>query len=201
MWAISQRQRAVSALGVLLLHALLLFAFLHFLVKPQNARFSRAERLLEFVISPSKVSAPSPAPASPRRQRTPIRAQPGGEQSGAMPSVAPPVQTPDIRGLGQALLGCAPENLSNLTPEQRSHCPGGFSRPDDSAVTEPPSHVKDPVRRAAEMRARNTPLRIPCTSVIDAPVGGGTAAVPMVNPVCMVEGAVKGFGPLSGLPK
>jgi len=127
-----------------------------------------------------------------------VSSRPGSDQAtrGCIPTEHMP-----IRGLGQALLGCAPENLSNLTPEQRSHCPGGFSRPDDSAVTEPPSHVKDPVRRAAEMRARNTPLRIPCTSVIDAPVGGGTAAVPMVNPVCMVEGAVKGFGPLSGLPK
>lgn len=201
MWAISQRQRAVSALGVLLLHALLLFAFLHFLVRPQGARLPAAERLLEFVISPPKTVAPIPVPAAPRRQRVPVQDQPGGERSGAMPSLAPPAPAPDIRGLGQALLGCAPENLSNLTPEQRAHCHGGFSRPDDTAVIEPPSHVKDPARRAAEMAARTAPLRIPCTSVIDAPAGGGTAAVPMVNPVCMVEGAVKGFGPLSGLPK
>ena len=68
-------------------------------------------------------------------------------------------------------------------------------------MIEPPSHVKDPLRRAAEMKARNAPLRIPCTSVIDAPVGGGTAAVPMADPFCLVGGAIKGFGPLSGLSK
>ena len=118
-----------------------------------------------------------------------------------MPSLAPPALTPDIRGLGQALLGCAPENLANLTPAQRAHCPGGFSRPADTAVVEPSSHVKDPLRRVAEMRARNTQARVPCTSVIDAPVGGGTAAVPMADPFCLVEGVVKGFGPLSGLSK
>lgn len=202
MSAIGQRQRAVSALAVLLLHALLLFALLHFLVRPQDASLPVAERILEFVISPPKVVAPTPVPpAAPRRQRIPVQALPGGEQSGAMPSLAPPVPTPDIRGLGQALLGCAPENLSNLTPEQRAHCHSGFSRPDETAVIEPPSHVKDPARRAAEMAARNAKVRVPCTSVIDAPVGGGTAAVPMVDPACLIGGAVKGFGPLNGLSK
>jgi hypothetical protein len=200
MPATSQSQRAISALLVLLLHALLLFAFLQFLVKPQNARIPNPKRLLELMISMPRVTPP-PTPAAPARQRAPVRVQPGGEHSGAMPSLAPPVETPDIRGLGQALLGCAPENLVNLTAEQRAHCHSGFSRPDDSAVVEPSSHVKDPLRRAAEMKARSAPLRIPCTSVIDAPVGGGTAAVPMLDPSCAIEGAIKGFGPLSGLSK
>ncbi len=200
MTSASQPQRAISALLVLLLHALLLLALLQFLVKPQSAGLSKPERLLELMISMPKVAPPPPTPAAPARQRAPVRVQPGGEHSGAMPSLAPPVLTPDIRGLGQALLGCAPENLANLTAEQRTHCPG-FSRPDDSAVIEPRSHVKDTLRRAAEMKARNTPLRIPCTSVIDAPVGGGTAAVPMADPFCVVEGAIKGFGPLNGLSK
>jgi hypothetical protein len=200
MSALSQSQRAISALLVLLLHALLLFAFLQFLVKPQSAGIPNPERLLELMISMPKVAAPPP-PAAPARQQAPARVQSGGEQSGGMPSLAPPAVTPDIRGLGQALLGCAPENLVNLTPEQRTRCHAGFSRPDDSAMVEPPSHVKDPLRRAAEMKARNTPLRIPCTSVIDAPVGGGTAAAPMADPFCVVEGAIKGFGPLNGLSK
>ena len=199
MPAASQSQRAISALLVLLLHALLLFALLQFLVKPQP-RLPIAERVLEFVIPMPKPSAP-PSRAAPARQRAPARVQPGGERSGAMPSLAPPVETPDIRGLGQALFGCAPENRANLTAEQRAHCPGGFSRPDDSAVLEPPSHVKDPVRRAAEMKARNAPLRVPCTSIANAPVGGGTAAVPMADPVCLMGGAIKGFGPLTGLSK
>jgi hypothetical protein len=198
MPATSQSQRAISALLVLLLHALLLFAFLQFLVKPQGAGIANPERLLELMISMPRVSAP---PAAPARQRAPVRVHPGGEQSGGMPSLAPPALTPDIRGLGEALLGCAPENLVNLTPEQRTRCHSGFSRPDNSAVVEPPSHVKDPLRRAAEMKARSTPLRIPCTSVIDAPVGGGTAAVPMADPFCVVGGVIKGFGPLNGLSK
>jgi hypothetical protein len=98
------------------------------------------------------------------------------------------------------LLGCAPENLSNLTVEQRSHCPG-FSGRDDSDVIESPSHVNDPVRRAAEMRARNKLLRIPCTSITQAQTGGGTATVPMTDPFCVLGGIIKGFGPLNGLSK
>lgn len=199
MPATSQSQRAISALLVLLLHALLLLAFLQFLVKPQGAGIPNPERLLELMISMPRVSPPPP-PAAPVRQRAPVRLQPGGERSGAMPSLAPPAPTPDIRGLGQALLGCAPENLANLTPEQRTHCPG-LSRPDDSAVLEPPSHVKDPLRRAAEMKAKGALLRVPCTSVIDAPAGGGTAAVAMADPFCVLGGAIKGFGPLNGLSK
>lgn len=201
MQAPSQQQRAVSALAVLLLHALLLLALLQFLVKPQGARLPGAEHLLEFVISPPKVSPPMPVPDRPRQRQAPVRAQPGGERSGAMPSLAPPVPAPDLSGLGQALFGCAPENLASLTPDQRAHCPGGFSRPDDSAVMEPSSHVKDPVRRAAEMRARNAPARVPCTSIVAAPVGGGTVAAPMVDPVCVLRGASEGFSPLNGLSK
>jgi hypothetical protein len=196
----SSQQRAISALLVLLLHAVLLFAFLQYLVKPQSAGLPNPERLLELMIRMPRVSAPVP-PAAPARQRTPVRVQPSGEQSGGMPSPAPPALTPDIRGFGQALLACAPENLVNLTPTQRAHCPGGFSAPGESAVAEPPSHVKDPLRRAAEMKARSMPLRIPCATVIDAPVGGGTAAVPMVDPSCALDGALRGFGPLSGLSK
>lgn len=201
MQAPSQQQRAVSALAVLLLHVLLLFALLHFLVKPQSARLPSAERLLEFIISTPKISPPTPMPDRPRQRQAPVRAQPGGEPSDAMPSLAPPASTPDISGFGQALLGCAPENLASLSPDQRAHCPGGFSRPDDSAVIEPSSHVKDPVRRAAEMRARNGAVRVPCTSIINAPVSGGTAAVPMVDPVCAMRGAAQGFDPLNGLSK
>src|SRR3954462_6563376 len=170
----SQPQRVISALLVLLLHVLLLLAFLQFLVKPQGPRLPNPERLLEFVIRMTTNPPPAPAPASRRQQRVPARRLPSEDTAGPLPSLTAPIETPDIRGLGQALLGCAPENLSNLTAEQRSHCPGGISRPADGALMEPPSHVKDPLRRAAEMAAKNAPLRIPCTSVAKAAASGGS---------------------------
>jgi hypothetical protein len=193
--------RAVSLLLVALLHALLLFAILHFMVVAPKVPVVRApETLLEMIINTAK----NPAPVSlttPRSRRAPTLPRRGGVTSGAMPSYAPPVAPPDITGLGQALFGCAPENLTNLTPDQRAHCTNGFTRPDDNALLQPKSHVKDPLRREAEMRAKNTPLRFPCTGVAKVEgMGGGTAA-PMVDPICIIGGLINGFRPLNGLDK
>ncbi len=104
-----------------------------------------------------------------------------------------------LREFGRALFGCAPENLPSLTPQQRAHCPA-MARPDASAVIEPPSHVKDPARRAAEMAAKNTPGRIPCSFIMSAPAPfGATTPAPAVDPVCVLGGLLHGFKPLSGL--
>lgn len=189
--------RATSLLLVLLLHALLLLALLRLMIPPQTIA-THPERLLEMIIDTSR----APAPIAP--QQKPAPPQRGGAPSGATPSFVPPfapsTQAPDIRGLGQAILGCAPENLSNLTPEQRAHCPNVFTRPDDSAVLEPRSHVKDPARRAAEMAAKNTPGHVPCTYIAADSVQRQVA--PALDLVCIADGLFgKGFAPLNGLPK
>jgi hypothetical protein len=192
-------RRMLSLALVLVLHALLFFAFLHFMVTPHTAGKAVSERLLEMIISTTRPRTPAPAlapsksrPALPHRESTP---------SSTMPSYAPPAAAPDMTGLGQALFGCAPENIPNLTPDQRAHCTNGLTRPDDSLVIEPKSHVQDPVRREAEMRTKNTPGRIPCTSVAKVGALGGSTAAPMVNPLCVLGGLINGFGPLNGLDK
>jgi hypothetical protein len=191
--------RTLSFLLVLLLHALLLFAFLHFLVTRKATVSSAPEHLLEMIIR----TAPKPVAASaPRARPARVSPQRGGVTSGAVPSYAPPVAPPDITGLGQALFGCAPENMTNLTPDQRAHCSNGFTRPDDNALAEPKSHVQDPARREAEMRTKNTPGRVPCTSLTEVVTSpGGATMVPMVDPVCAMDGLVNGFRPLNGLDK
>jgi hypothetical protein len=195
----SPPQRLLSLALVALLHALLFFAFLHFLVTPRTAGKAVPERLLEMIISTTKKPVPASAPPA---QRAPVLPRRGGVTSGVMPSYAPPVAPPDVTGLGQALFGCAPENIPNLTPDQRAHCTNGFTRPDDSTLVEPKSHVQDPARREAEMRTKNTPGRLPCTSVTEVQgMAGGSAIVPMVNPVCAIGGLLNGFGPLNGLDK
>jgi hypothetical protein len=193
--------RLLSLLLVALLHALLLFAILHFMVVTPRATVATApEHLLELIINTAKKPAPVSLSA-PRSRRAPISPKAGGVTSGAMPSYTPPVAPPDITGLGQALFGCAPENLTNLTPDQRAHCTNGFTRPDDSALVEPKSHVKDPLRREAEMRARNTPGRVPCTGVAKVAGPSGSNAAPMLDPICIIGGLINGFGPLNGLDK
>jgi hypothetical protein len=193
--------RALSLLLVALLHALLLFAILHFMVVTPRLAGARApEQLLEMIIDTAKKPAPVKS-RSTRSRPAPSRPRPGGVTSGAMPSYAPQVSPPDVTGLGQALFGCAPENLTNLTPDQRAHCTNGFTRPDDNALVEPKSHVKDPLRREAEMRAKNTPGRVPCTYVTSAPAPHGSAPAPMVDPICALDGLINGFRPLNGLDK
>lgn len=197
--------RTLSFLLVLLLHALLLFAVLHFLVvTPKIGIASAPEHLLELIINTARKPKPAAAPA-PRARHAPSPPKSGGVFSGAMPSYTPPVAPPDVTGLGQAIFGCAPENIPNLTPDQRAHCTdamSGFIRPDDHALLEPKSHVKDPARRAAEMRAKNTPGRVPCTSLTEVQTSlAGTTTVPMVDPVCVANGLANGFRPLNGLDK
>jgi len=195
-------QRALSLVLVALLHALLLFAVLHFMVvTPKTAATSAPEHLLEMIINTARKPVPVSAPAV-RSRPAPSLPRPGVEHSGAMPSYAPPVQAPDVTGLGQALFGCAPENLTSLTPDQRAHCTNGFTRPDDNALVEPKSHVQDPARREAEMRTKNTPGRVPCTSLTEVQTSlAGNTMVPLVDPVCAISGLLNGFGPLNGLPK
>lgn len=191
----------LSLLLVALLHALLLFAVLHFLVvMPKRGIASAPERLLEMIINTARPPVPVPK-AVPHTRTAPAVPRPGGEYSGVMPSYAPPVAPPDVSGMGQALFGCAPENIPNLTPDQRAHCSNGFTRPGENALVEPKSHVQDLARREAEMRARNGQARVPCTSLAEVQTFDSSAVVPMVDPVCAASGVVNGFRPLNGLDK
>jgi hypothetical protein len=189
------QRRVSSAVLVALLHGLLLLALLHFLVQSQGR--PGTQPILESFITFNQKATPAEAPPLPAMAVPPR----GGVSSGAAPSLAPAVPAPDVRGLGQSLFGCAPETLANLTPEQRGHCTTGFARPDDSAVIEPPSHVKDPARRAAEMRTRNTPGRVPCSYLTEAPAPHGSTTAAMADPMCVMDGLINGFGPLNGLSK
>jgi hypothetical protein len=86
--------------------------------------------------------------------------------------IAPPITgtTPDIRGLGQALNNCAPENFANLTKEQRAHCP----LPGESLVVRqaPPlmgmkSQVKDEAHWREELARQHSPALLPCMGGLD----------------------------------
>jgi hypothetical protein len=192
--------RMLSLLLVAALHALLLFAFLHFLVTPHSGQKPAPERLLEMIINTTRLPVPVPVPA---RSSKPAPALPhqGSTPLSVIPSYTPPAAAPDVTGLGQALFGCAPENIPNLTPDQRAHCTNTIPRPDDSLVLEPKSHVQDPARREAEMRTKNTPGHIPCAKMISGHAGGGDVPVPGADPICILDGLINGFGPLNGLDK
>jgi hypothetical protein len=187
-------RRFGSGLLVLLLHLLILLALLHMVAAPRRPRGVNSREILLQMIRPTPPQD-STAPPLPRL----IQPSRGDAQSIA-PSLTAPMATPDFRGLGRSLFGCAPEALAGMTPEERSRCPGTFAKPDDTVVTIPQSHVKDPQRRAAEMRARNTPGRIPCSYIaVDRSFG---RAVPAASLDCLADGIFgKGLAPLTGLEK
>jgi hypothetical protein len=187
-------QRAVGLVLVALLHLLLLLSLLTGLVQP--VKRARLVRELTFVLPP----LPKAAPSAPRAGVATAPAhRPAPPPLYVLPQ-APPEAAPDIQSFGHALFGCAPERYAQMTEDQRARCPPQFAMPDPARLTDPPSQVKDPARRAAELAAKNTPGRIPCAVIMSAPVPHGTTAAPAVDPLCVLKGLVDGFGPVSGLP-
>jgi hypothetical protein len=189
-------RRATGLVLVALLHLLLLLAALTGLVQPVTR--ARLVRELTFVLPPLPKAAPSAPGAgvatAPARRPAP---PPLYVLPGAPPS---PEAAPDIQSFGHELFGCAPERYADMTEDQRAHCPQQFAMPDPARLSDPPSQVKDPARRAAELAAKNTPGHIPCAVIMSAPVPHGTTAAPAVDPICVLKGLVDGFGPVSGLP-
>jgi hypothetical protein len=188
-------QRAVGLALVLLLPVLLLLSILHNLVQPVTR--ARLMRELTFVLPPLPRAKPLPeagVAAAPARRPAPPPLY-------VLPQAPPsPEAAPDIRSFGQSLFGCAPQRYAEMTEAERAHCPPQFAMPDPSRLADPPSQVQDPVRRQAELAAKNRPLRIPCAVVMNAPVPHGTQAAPGIDPFCVALGLLNGFGPISGLP-
>jgi hypothetical protein len=179
---------------VLLLHLLLLLGLLRSLTTPIKSSHATAQEMILRLL-PMLKSAPAETAAPPTVASPQLRSR-------VVPVVPPPIgnaPAPSLSGLGQSLFGCAPENFANLSREQRAHCAIGLARPDETVMVEPQSRVKDPARRAAEMRTKNTPGRIPCTYI--AVDKGEGHAVPAVDPLCVLGGLIDGFGPLNGLGK
>jgi len=181
---------------VLLLHLALLLGLLNIFTVQFRSPAVKARDMILRLIPLRKSSltqkAATPTVTSPQSRSPAIPLVPPA------PTTAP---SPDLSGLGKNLFGCAPENLSNLSREERAHCDIGLMRPDANAMTEPRSHVKDPGRRAAEMAAKNTPGHILCTHIAAVPGPQGLAPVPTVDPFCAMGGLLNGFGPPNGLSK
>jgi hypothetical protein len=186
-------QRATGLVLVALLHLLLLLSVLTGLVQPVTR--ARLMRELTFVLPPLPKARPSPqagVATAPARRPAPPPLY-------VLPDAPPsPQETPALPSFGRSLFGCAPERYAEMTQDQRAHCPQQFAMPDPARLSDPPSQVQDPARRQAELAAKNRPFHIPCAAVLVVP--DGRAAVPTLDPICVVKGLVDGFGPLSGLP-
>jgi hypothetical protein len=100
---------------------------------------------------------------------------------------------PDAKnGLSLSLFGCAPENLANLTPEQRAHCSDALNAASLAAAFPGAPHELslDPSRWKQAIRDRNAPPpRVPCTyieNIVVNGITGETKPTPMVDPFCVL---------------
>jgi hypothetical protein len=191
---IGTRRRIGSALLVALLHLLVVLGLMHNVTVTPRV-ITPPETLIRLTkLAPPPPSTP-PAPPVP----TLAQPSPGIVQAVPLPAIAPP-PTLDLRGFGQRLFGCAPDALAGLTQEERTRCNTGPTRPDDTASLMPRSHVKNPERRNAELAAKNTTARIPCSYVaVERSFG---YQVPAASLDCLYNSATgAGLAPLSGLGK
>jgi hypothetical protein len=186
----NQTHRAVSILLVLILHALLIFALLRFMVRPQNSAFRMPQtHLFEMIINTARFPKPrtsqeAPASTPGEAQRKPQTFVP---REPLTPTVPTPV--PDIRGFGQALVGCAPESLANLDEAQRERCrkigasasynPGAMDYADHTDA------VPGVKRWERELARKNAPLLLPC--------GNARKADPVYTSACIIANIANGF--------
>jgi len=182
----NRAHRAVSILLVLILHTLLVLALLRFMVRPQNSAFREAPRLFEMMIDTARLPAPRTRKGAPR----PAPARAAVEPAPQIPPLAEPLSptpTPDIRAFGQALVGCAPENVTNLTEAQRSQCRkfGALPSYDPSAVDYADRSVPGAKRWARELARKNAPLLLPC--------GNSRSADPVYTGACIIANIANGF--------
>jgi hypothetical protein len=167
--------RSASACLVLLLHLFVIWLLLlPRLPRPQ--RTSQIESVL--VLAPLKKPAST---AHHHAMSAPLSLPPW--------QISPPAflkLPPQTKSLGLSLFGCAPENLQNLSPDQRMHCKatiGAFAAGD--GLGEVRERSADANRWAAAIAKRNTPVAVPCTYTENVTAGFGTAPAAMVDLVCL----------------
>jgi hypothetical protein len=184
----NRTHRAISILLVLLLHTLLILALLRFMVRPQNSAFRMAPptRLFETIVNTARLPGPGTRKGAPKPARTGAAVQPV-PQTTPLAEPLPPTPAPDVRGFGQALLGCAPENLANLDEVQRSRCGkfGALPSHDPGAVDYADHGVPGAKRWARELARKNAPLLLPC--------GNPRAADPVYTGACILANIANGF--------
>lgn len=189
----NRTHRAISILLVFILHALLIFALLRFMVPPQNSAFGMMleTHLSEMIINTARPPEPrtrkdarKPAPARAAAQHVPQNLAPSEPLTPTAPTPAP-----DIRGLGQALFGCAPENFTNLDEAQRSRCRklGAFSSYDPSAMdyADHSDSVPGAKQWERELARKKAPLLLPC--------GNSKALDPVYTGACIIANIANGF--------
>ncbi|HJW40146.1 MAG TPA: hypothetical protein VJ476_02840 [Rhizomicrobium sp.] len=105
------------------------------------------------------------------------------------PSTGITLPAPVESALEQSLFGCAPEDLSKLTPAQRAHCGEVYSaRAYDGSLQGPPQPL-DTARWQTDIDSRNTPPSMACTGAASTPARAPNSAstATLVDPLCLLR--------------
>ena len=103
----------------------------------------------------------------------------------------PPLSFPDISGFGFALNSCAPENLTNLSWEDRLKCERRTPRYDATAVNIPVFRIRDRVRWERELAIKQSPPLAPCAS----PNNSALNLINLATALCLGDILVNGYDP------
>jgi hypothetical protein len=186
--------RAAATLLVLVLHAILIAAFLRMTIASPPADVPMREMVLWFV------PAPHPKPPVPKeRANTSVRhrtvSSPRFPEYPAITAPPPPaISAPGLEGLHAFLFNCALENLANLTPEQRAQCAGTVPKSNDSVdYADHTNRSKDAQLWARRRARKNGPLLLPCAS----PYG----ISPLGTLMCLGKSAITGKLDLDAMPQ
>jgi hypothetical protein len=183
-------RRVASALFVVLLHAFLILVLLHATVRKATHASSAQELIMQFLSAPPKQeSAPPP----------PVMIVPSAPRPNALPA-PPPAEAPggsSLQGLHQFLFYCAPENLGNLMPEERTQCEGQALAPspdETNSLRSFPSQSRGAAHWARGLARKQNPLLLPCMHAQGLPLSPDVI-------YCLGKAAVKGsFGDLDEAP-
>lgn len=163
-------QRAVALSIALALQITFLLLLIQAIEKARPALRSSFSRELTLIL-------PRPAPARPasrpRASGIPAIIRPNVTPPmiiAPAPQAAPLIPPSSLKGFGQALNDCAPQNYDNLPGEKKALCarPGeGVAVQQAQNLMGAPSAVKDEAHWQAELARKQSPALLPCNGFLN----------------------------------
>ena len=177
-----KKRRLIALGGVLSVHLALLALLLSGMPRIAGVRDAPREIFFSFAPLPKPRETSPPAPVPSPAPAAPSRTRPVPPEAGIAPN-------PQARGVDVPLFRCAPQDLADLSPEERDRCAAAFAAPvpRDAIPGTVREHAVDADRWSAAIASRNAPVTMPCSylKVIHKDViYGMTDTAVMVDPLC-----------------
>jgi hypothetical protein len=172
-----------GAAAVALLHAALVWALLIYSHSPSDKPRVAAGHEIFFYFPPHRPPHRNERPADRATTAPAIPATPALLDYRGI--TLPESQTAPSLSLNRSLFGCSPQEMANLSREERARCANAIP-PDDSVdFRDGTSRSQSAALWERGRERKNAPLLLPCMSP-NAPLSLGTV-------ICLARGAVKGL--------